>query len=30
MEMKEPETVAENGVIHSVGRWFESSLSHHA
>lgn len=26
--MKEPETVADNGVIHSAGRWFESILIH--
>lgn len=27
--MKEPETVAENGVNHSAGRWFESNRERH-
>lgn len=27
--MKEPNTVAENGVIHSAGRWFKSNREHH-
>ena len=29
MEMKEPETVADNGVIHSAGCWFESNRENH-